>query len=239
MSELSHATLKSQPAFDPEAYRRLSARMMPGMPSSKPNRHELRTQETRALLLRAAEEVFVRDGYENADLGEIARLAGRTKGAIYAQFKSKEDVFLALYKENALRRRAIMQEMLAKSTSTEGNLAAFRKYFLEFAVNDRWTQLLLDFRLYAVRNPESRDRLYALYESILPEDEEMTYAALLGPAPRSKRGISRTVAVHTAFALLTSLQLEAKFDPETVTPEIVKKIAGKIFDMMFCDGSTK
>ncbi len=60
------------------------------------NKHELRTQETRALLLTAAETIFVRDGYEGAKLGEIAALAGRTKEAIYAQFKSKEDVFLAL-----------------------------------------------------------------------------------------------------------------------------------------------
>ena len=61
------------------------------MPSPKRTKHELKTQETRALLLRAAEQVIIRDGYENAELGEIAKLAGRTKGAIYAQFKSKEE----------------------------------------------------------------------------------------------------------------------------------------------------
>jgi AcrR family transcriptional regulator len=165
--------------------------------------------------------------------GEIARLAGRTKGAIYAHFKSKEEVFLALYEDNALQRRAIMQDFLSKSESVAGNLAAFRKYFIEFAANDRWTQLLLDFRLYAVRNPESRERLFEVSQRVLPENEEAAYSALLGPAPKRKHAISRTVAVHTAFALLTSLQLEAKFDPKTVTHEVVKKIASKIFDMMF------
>src|SRR5437899_2363276 len=62
-------------------------------PASK---HEMKTKETRELLLRAAETVFVRHGYEGAELGEIAALAGRTKGAIYANFKSKEEMFLAL-----------------------------------------------------------------------------------------------------------------------------------------------
>ena len=134
------------------------------MKPSKPTKHELKTQETRELLLRAAEQVFVRDGYENADLGEIAQLAGRTKGAIYAQFKSKEDVFLVLVQDHALRRRAIMQKLLGASTSIEGNLAAFRKYFLDFATDDTWGFLLLEFRLYTVRHPESKARLRKVYE---------------------------------------------------------------------------
>jgi AcrR family transcriptional regulator len=200
---------------------------------SKPNKHELKTQETRSLLLSAAEEVFARDGYEKAELGEIAQLAGRTKGAIYAQFKSKEDMFLALYEENSLRRRAIMTEFLSKSDSIAGNLAAFRKFFIEFATNDRWSFLMLDFRLYAVRNPKSRERLHRLYQSILPPNEETAYSSLLGPATKGKQAISRTEAVHTAFAMLTALQLEAQFDPDVVTSGVLKKVAGKLFDTMF------
>ena len=231
-------TVTDQPAayaeFDPAADLPLSARMETrAMPSSKPTKHELKTQETRELLLRAAEQVFVRDGYENAELGEIAQLAGRTKGAIYAQFKSKEDVFLALVQDHALRRRAIMQKFLAGSTSVEGNLAAFRKYFLDFATDDTWGYLLLEFRLYTVRHPQSKARLRKVYESILPSDEEAAYSALLGPAPKGKASISRATAVHTAFAMLTALQLESKFDPDMVGEDVVKKVAAKLFDAMF------
>jgi AcrR family transcriptional regulator len=200
---------------------------------TKPNKHELKTQETRSLLLRAAEEIFARDGYEKAELGEIARLAGRTKGAIYAHFKSKEDMFLALYEENSLRRRAIMAEFLAKSESIAGNLDAFREFFIEFATNDRWSFLMLDFRLYAVRNPKSRERLHKLYRSILPPNEETAYSSFLGPAMKGKRAISRTEAVHTAFAMLTALQLEAQFDPDVVTSGVLQKVAGRLFDSMF------
>jgi AcrR family transcriptional regulator len=79
------------------------------MTTQKVNKHELRTRETRELLLHAAEKIFVRDGYEGAELGEIAALAGRTKGAIYAHFKSKEDIFLALVEHHTLRYRAQME----------------------------------------------------------------------------------------------------------------------------------
>ena len=48
----------------------------------KPNKHQLRAKQTRELLLNSAEIVFVRDGYLGAELGEIATMAGRSKGAI-------------------------------------------------------------------------------------------------------------------------------------------------------------
>jgi AcrR family transcriptional regulator len=208
------------------------------MPSPKPNKHELKTQETRELLLRAAEQIFLRDGYENAELGEIAKLAGRTKGAIYAQFKSKEDVFLDLVQQHALRRRAVMQKLLIGSTSIEGNLAAFRKYLLDFATDDTWGLLLLEFKLYTIRHPQSRARLRKVYENILPLDEEAAYTALLGPAPKGKGTTSRTIAVHTVFAMLTALQLESKFDPDTMDDNMVKKLAARFLDVMFGDTPT-
>jgi AcrR family transcriptional regulator len=223
-----------QAGFDPKAYLLLSARIEARkMPSDKPTKHELKTRETRELLLRAAEQIIVRDGYENAELGEIAKLAGRTKGAIYAQFKSKEDVFLALVQDHALRRRAIMQKMLAASTSIDGNLAAFRKYFLEFAADDIWGFLLMEFKLYTVRHPGSMARLHKVYEGILPANEDAAYSALLGPPAKGKASISRALAVHSAFAMLTALQLESKFDPNLLSREVVKKVAAKIFDAMF------
>src|SRR5580700_697305 len=102
------------------------------------NKHELRTKQTRALLLQAAETVFVRDGYEGAELGEIAALAGRTKGAIYAQFKSKEDIFLALIEERTQCYRARMEKLLAESTTVAGNVEALRTFYLQLASDQAW-----------------------------------------------------------------------------------------------------
>lgn len=51
---------------------------------------------TRERLLDAAEVVFARDGYAGATLDEVAAAAGLTKGAVYSNFDSKEDMFFAL-----------------------------------------------------------------------------------------------------------------------------------------------
>ncbi len=56
---------------------------------------------TRAHLLRAANRLFLRDGYVATSLAAIAEEAGLTKGAVYSNFESKEDLFLAVLQELA------------------------------------------------------------------------------------------------------------------------------------------
>lgn len=212
-----------------------SARMVSSaMKERKPNKHEQKTLETRDLLMRSAETVFVRDGYEKADLGEIAELAGRTKGAIYAQFKSKEELFFALVELKALERRTVVRDLLGRSHSTECNLAAFRKVFIESARDEQWGLLLLEFQLYTTRHPDVRERLADLYRSIVPDDEESAYSAILGPAAdKGRHPIDRAVATHAAFGMLSGLQVQARFRPEIVDQESVKQIAGRLFDALF------
>ena len=69
--------------------------MAKAIPTDK-NKHQIRTEETRAKILDAAEAVFSEKGFEKAQLEEVAARAGYTRGAIYAHYVSKEDLFLAL-----------------------------------------------------------------------------------------------------------------------------------------------
>jgi len=50
---------------------------------------------TRDRLLAAAVEVFVEQGYEGARLQDIARAAGLTTGAVYANFRGKDELLFA------------------------------------------------------------------------------------------------------------------------------------------------
>lgn len=53
-------------------------------------------ERTRAKLLEAARALIREKGHEHASLEEIAERAGMTTGAIYGNFKSREDLFIAL-----------------------------------------------------------------------------------------------------------------------------------------------
>lgn len=65
------------------------------MPRKRLTREESKAR-TRAELLRAASRLFLRKGFTDTSLADIAEEAALTKGAVYSNFESKEDLFLAL-----------------------------------------------------------------------------------------------------------------------------------------------
>ena len=197
------------------------------------SKHEQRATETRELLLKAAETVFARDGYEKADLSEIAQLAGRTKGAIYGQFASKEEVFLALVEANALQRRAVMHDALQHSHSLDDNLLILRKFMLSQVGDQQWSLLMFEFKLFTIRHPESAAKLRALQKKLSPGDKEEVYALLLGEAPKSEGAVSRTIAVHSVFAILSALHCEMLFNPEILSHCDVEKVMARVYDALF------
>ena len=58
---------------------------------------------TRRRLLEAAQRVFFARGFHGASLEAVAEEAGLTKGAVYSQFASKADLFLAYQEERNQR----------------------------------------------------------------------------------------------------------------------------------------
>ena len=53
-------------------------------------------QRTRAKLLEAARQLIREKGYERTTLQDVAARAGMTSGAIYGNFKNREELFIAL-----------------------------------------------------------------------------------------------------------------------------------------------
>jgi AcrR family transcriptional regulator len=203
------------------------------MPSKLLNKNELRTKETKDLLLHAAETIFVRDGYEGAELGEIASLAGRTKGAIYDHFKNKEDLFIALFAERMRLNANRMYEMLAKSTSMEQNLNIFREFYVGTFEDKSWALLLLEFKLFAIRHPESMERLRKTYKELLPQAyEEAEYRKVFGSSGKGRGTLSRTAAVATLSPILSALALEAQFEPDLLDEHTLRNVATRLFDAL-------
>jgi AcrR family transcriptional regulator len=57
---------------------------------------ETKRDRTRAKLIEAASAVIGKKGFDRASLEEIAARAGMTRGAVYGNFRNKEELFLAL-----------------------------------------------------------------------------------------------------------------------------------------------
>lgn len=57
-------------------------------------------ENTRALILQAAHELFITQGYHGTSMRQIARQAGLALGGIYNHFSAKKDIFEAVFIEN-------------------------------------------------------------------------------------------------------------------------------------------
>lgn len=85
---------------------------------------------TREALLAAARRVFTEEGYAGASLDRIAAVAGFTKGAVYAHFPGKEQLFLELFTEVLMGQIAALEEMLEQARHNPGRLAEIVESFV-------------------------------------------------------------------------------------------------------------
>ncbi|MHA7985288.1 TetR/AcrR family transcriptional regulator [Rathayibacter sp. CAU 1779] len=65
----------------------------------RPARQWGRTQQTRRTILDAARDVFVDEGYADANIAHIVERSGLSVGSVYHHFNGKADLFLALWEE--------------------------------------------------------------------------------------------------------------------------------------------
>ncbi len=95
------------------------------------NRQEARSRSTRAKLIRSARVLFARKGYAGTGTEEIVRRAGVTRGALYHQFPTKEDLFLAVYEQVEQELTAGVIESLGGMGSPLAELRAGTRAFLQ------------------------------------------------------------------------------------------------------------
>lgn len=126
---------------------------------------ERRRQQTRDMLIQAATQVFADRGFHGATLDEVARVAGFTKGAVYSNFKGKDDLFLAVLE---CRYQHMLSGLYATLDEGTGDPEADMPKWVEHArqqftdEEELWGVLTQEFRLYAMRNPEAMTKLAAL-----------------------------------------------------------------------------
>ena len=125
---------------------------------------ERRRQLTREALVAAAAEVFTVKGFHAASLDEIADAAGFTRGAIYSNFGSKEELLFAVYDRLDDRTLAGMADAMdERGGDPLGDATAAAEVWARLLGRSQdIIALSLELRLYALRNPEARARLVRL-----------------------------------------------------------------------------
>jgi len=198
----------------------------------KKNKPQLRTAETVAKILDAAQEIFSEQGFEKTQLEEVAARAGYSRGAIYAHYASKEDVFLALMEQRVLTKYTAMRQALESEPIVSMRLGIFKQWLGAQVSDQSWGTLMLEFKLYALRRPESRDKLLKLYEKVASSSVHDLIKLLFGDglSKPARVGVERRLAIMGA--VLSAVALESHFKPHLFPKLQMKAVLEELFEAL-------
>jgi AcrR family transcriptional regulator len=190
-----------------------------------------RRERTREDLTAAAESLFTARGFHATTVDEVAFEAGYTKGAVYSNFASKEDLFFAVYERRAETARAEAERVIWEAGDPAAGL---RRLAADLArrrdgnEDDGWLAVFFEFWAYVVRNPELRMRFVEIHERF----QEPFVAAFERFA--EERGIELPVGAKqlavAGNAMQIGLALERLVRPEVVDTTLGERMGRLLFE---------
>lgn len=183
------------------------------------NQHQ-RKAETRSRLLDAGAELFAERGIDGVSVDAVAEAAGRTCGAVYAHFGSKQGLLMAVldaWKQSLL---SLLFAEVALMDSPFEQLAAVWENVCDRAdpASLRWSLLEHELWLRAVRDPEVGDAVRRRNGDARRRSahELERWTARTGAQPIGTPEELATVVK----ALLTGLDMQRRIEPGSVTGDL-------------------
>ena len=165
-----------------------------------------RREETVERLLDAALETVAEIGFAAASVEDICRRGGFTRGAFYSSFRTKDELFGALFVRETARNLSRAEEQLAGLEGEPDPVAAAVERCLgTFRADRTWVRVHTEYALHATRHPEAAAALRRHAEQVQHQLTDLieTVSARLGirltlPAHRLARIV---LAVHDGVVI--------------------------------------
>ena len=183
------------------------------MPRKRLSRQE-QQQRTRSRLMESAAKVFACKGMQQGSIDEVAEDAGYTKGAFYANFRNKEELFLAMLDESFTDRIAEVERAFATDESPpEQARHAAADFAAACRADPDHEGLFLQFTTYALQNEGFREELLTRFATLRTRLEEVygnraeTYG--IEPPVPMDRLVRMIIAMADGWAIWRLLEPEA------------------------------
>ncbi|MCW2538005.1 MAG: transcriptional regulator, TetR family [Modestobacter sp.] len=166
-----------------------------------------RREATVERLLDAALSAFAEQGFAAASVEDICSRGGFTRGAFYSSFRTKDELFAALFDREVRRELARLEELLTGLADEPDPVAAAVERCLGAFRRDRtWTLVNTEYALHAARHPEAaallhrhRAGLHAQLTALIDRAAADAGVQLVLPAGQLARTVS---ALHDGLTLL-------------------------------------
>lgn len=202
---------------------------IPNAPPSVRTRRPKR-EVVRRRLLDAALEVFAERGFDTANLDQVAAAAGLSKGAIYSNFTSKDELFYAMMSEQVLVRVESVRTALAARTGDGYEPQNIRDIggllTAAFTEQREWRLVFLDFWRRAVRDDAVRTRFIAHRRTMRDAIVDGVRQILGEDPPLGDFTVDDVVTV--VLALSNGLAIEQYIDPNAVSDDLFGRVLAQL-----------
>ncbi len=187
-----------------------------------------RQAHTRARLMRSAASVAARRGIEGASLDEVAQSAGFTKGAVYANFSSKEELFLAMVDAHFEARLVDLDRVLSPDADRDALARGAADGLMRMlAAEPEQHRLFFEFAVYAARNEPFRKQLVARYSALRERLAELLERRAERLPVKPVTPPDQIAAM--AFAMANGMALERLLEPEAVPDTLFGEMMAAFF----------
>lgn len=179
-------------------------------------------EQTREALVATAADLFLRRGYNATGLEKVAAAAGFSRGAVYSNFASKQQLGLAVLDRVRLERAHELVELLGHGDWSE-RVAGFTRWAERYIGDLEWTGFEVEFASSTRHLAEVRDELASRRRLVtdgiahLLRDAESQLDVQLRSRPDS-------LALHL-LSLGIGIGVQRTFDPEVPIEPLTELLA--------------
>jgi AcrR family transcriptional regulator len=200
--------------------------MLSRMSPVKPPRTRPTRGEVRDRILDAASKVFAAEGFAGATIDAIGQAAGFTKGAVYSNFGSKDELFLALLdREFELRGEQIATALESGGDTTVAAQALSRSVLDSVHDHADYYVLFVEYWLRAVRDPELRERLIARRRAAAAQQADNLAGSA---AVTSGRPLAELAQLVVTMNL--GIAMEEVLRPGTIDPDLLGQLISGLLE---------
>jgi AcrR family transcriptional regulator len=199
--------------------------MLSAMSPVKPPRTRPTRGEVRDRILDAAAKVFAAEGFAGATIDAIGQAAGFTKGAVYSNFGSKDELFLALLdREFELRGEQIATALDSGADKAATAKALSRSVLDAVHSHADYYVLFVEYWLRAVRDPELRERLIARRLSAAADQANN----IAGSSDAVPSGPKLADLAQLVLTINLGVAMEEVLRPGTIDPDLLAHMIGAL-----------
>lgn len=189
---------------------------------TRPTRDEVRDR-----ILDAALGVFAAEGFAGTTIDAIGKAAGFTKGAVYSNFESKDELFLALLDRQFETRSALIVSAFDVGRGDNAAIARALSTSMLASIHDetQYQIVLFEYWLRAMRDPQLRQRLIARRHAAVEQATKVVRAASTGlPAERLAELAQLVVTITAGVAMEELLQ------PGVIRTDMIERLITRLLE---------